>query len=97
MEVTNIIELFDLSEFDDPSTRPFLFDEIVEGKRMVFDFSSIILIRYGRSTKLVLFSTILSSFGFEISENCKKDLRAGNYRVLQCCGAAVMRLGRCAF
>jgi len=55
MEVTNIIELFDLSEFDDFSIRPFLFDEIVEGKKMVFDFSPIILIRYGRSTKLVLF------------------------------------------
>ena len=54
MEVTNIIELFDLSEFEDFSIRPYLFDEMVEGKRMVFDFSSIILIRYGRSTKLEL-------------------------------------------
>jgi len=35
MKVTNIIKLFDLSDFDRPSIQPFLFDEIVEGRGRV--------------------------------------------------------------
>ena len=55
MEATNIIELFDLSDFDRPSIWPFLFDEIVEGKEGGSLSSYIILRSYGRSTKLELF------------------------------------------
>jgi len=55
MQATNTIDLFGLLDFEDPSTRLFLFDEIVEGKEGGSLSSYIILRSYGRSTKLELF------------------------------------------